>query len=762
MYEEEERALTRIVREILGGKPVSDYPFDMFPKIKNYLYELKEKAISLGQNERIKLIKRAFIEIKEVEKKHQKEILQDEKSSSETNKPSDSELEAMIDKMIAGEKIEPFNINLIPPLIKRLKKRIKNHIINDDFEMAQNYEDLHQILLTEFRNGETTGQKEWLQKTILEKLEKAEQKLKYIEEAYRQHLNENERMTAEAINKENQLNQIELNDFDAETQGPLPPFSKTFSSELQNLRETQKKLIICKRYKEAAIVRDKIKEIIEIELEGIEDKHLRSREARREQLLDSHYQKIDCILTKSDSQKINIDYIFGKKISSLKKQIDFYERQLDMINSSKRLNTQFNPAVSFDVSPDEYQPKILKSRTPMSVRQLSMREPWSLLFDASKRLNVTKIDELAEPHWKTIEPRQTDTEVYSQFVTSLVSTPKSWERVHQRKVSSAKSQRKKWQNNQSIYSSDRRNRSEEKQRRINKKIEYYENVNDENFTEDTNTTTPNRTKKKRNKQNMRSSSQSRSKNDKINEINIQTPSNNINYNYDNLTNRSKNNFISYSDNIRNSQKGKNSNIRKSLNSYSSTIYYNNSNNKSQKQNKNINNKVTISNTLEYDNLVSNFESSSTFHKSNNSNSNKRSSSKSLSQSAKYTNLSNPTQSSKLISSMSETASTTTITKSSSNVGNIQSISSSSSRKQDDISNTIKKTKKSNKSDSLELSSNIYYNGLTYTQFIDARRNKAMQTKKKKSLYNLFGEKSDFEKFCQTVPPSRKEQLPIYL
>ena len=74
MYEEEERTLTRIVREILGGKPVSDYPFDMFPKIKNYLYELKEKAISLGQNDRIKLIKRAFIEIKEVEKKHQKDF----------------------------------------------------------------------------------------------------------------------------------------------------------------------------------------------------------------------------------------------------------------------------------------------------------------------------------------------------------------------------------------------------------------------------------------------------------------------------------------------------------------------------------------------------------------------------------------------------------------------------------------------------------------------------------------------------------------
>ena len=217
-------------------------------------------------------------------------------------------------------------------------------------------------------------------------------------------------------------------------------------------------------------------------------------------------------MTKSESQRINIDDFFQKKIDSLKNQIAFFERQLDLINTSKRFKMQYDPSISFENQPDEFQPKVLKTRTPMSVRQLSMRDPWSLFFDSSKRLNVTKIDELAEPHWKTIEPRQTDTEVYSEFVSSLVSTPKSWDRVHRRKISSARPNRQNWQTNPSIYSINRRNKSEEKKRRVNMKINIYDNENDENGFSNNINTTPNRIKKKRSKKGLRSSSLVKSKN----------------------------------------------------------------------------------------------------------------------------------------------------------------------------------------------------------------------------------------------------------
>lgn len=744
MNDEEERSLKRIIREILGGKPVTDYPIGMLPKIKNYLYDIKEKAISLGQNDRVKLIQRAFIQINEFEKKYQKSVKSNEKLEDEQKKLSEEELESMINKMIAGEEIPPFDVKLIPPLIKCIKKRIKFHIQKDEFELAQNYEDLHQILFTELRNGKTNGQKEWLQKKIMDRLEKAEQKLKELEEIRAEKLDQNEKMTSDAIETINQQNQIELDNFDAETQGPLPPFSKTFSSELQNLRETQKKLIICKRFKEAADVRDKIKEIIEIELEGIEDKHFRSRESRREQILDMHYQRIDCILTKSESQRINIDDFYGKKIDSLRNQIEFLERQLDLINSSKRYKTQFDPAISFDIPPEEYQPKVLKSKTPLSVRQLSMRDPWSLFFDSSKRLNVTKIDELAEPRWKTIEPRQTDTEVYSQFISSLITTPKSWDRVHNRKINSARLNRKSWQSNPSNYTTNRRNKSEEKRKMVSMKINYNDFDNEENgLADNANKTTPNRIKKKRSRKGFRSSSLART-----NGIDIYSAEINP------INNQSNRNYSYYSGSNINNKKELKSNTRSST--INSNYNYNSSNNyKKLNAYDSSNNKISIANSSNYNNLVSNFESASTFNKNSTTNSTR--------QSDKYSSLSGANSSSKV------TAKTATLDKKQSSLSSENnqrvSINSSSANYISNNSSNNSKTsvsfKKSNKTDSIELSSNIYYNGLTYTQTIDARRNKAIQTKKKKSLANLY-EKSDFEKFCQTVPPSRKEQLPSYL
>lgn len=746
-YPEDERTLKRAVREILGGKSVNDFPINMIPKIKNYLYDLKEKAVSLGQNDRIKLIQKAFIQINELERKQQKINMKNEQSSEEQIKPTESELENMINKMMAGEQMEPFNVKLIPPLIKCIKKRIQFHIQRDEFEMAQNYEDLHQILFTEYRNGETTGHKEWLQKKIMDRLEKAEQKLREIEQAYEEKLKENEKITNDAIEKINQQNQVDLNNFDAETQGPLPPFTKTFSSELQGLRETQKKLIVCKRFKEAADVRDKIKEIIEIELEDIEDKHFRSREAQREQIIDAHYQRIDCIMTKSESQRINIDDFFQKKIDSLKNQIAFFERQLDLINTSKRFKMQFDPAISFENQPDEFQPKVLKTRTPMSVRQLSMRDPWSLFFDSSKRLNVTKIDELAEPRWKTIEPRQTDTEVYSEFVSSLVSTPKSWDRVHRRKISSARPNRQNWQTNPSIYSINRRNKSEEKKRRVSMKINIYDNENDENGFSNNINTTPNRVKKKRSKKGLRSSSLVKSKSG-FKGVDIYSAAMTSN-------GQSNRNNYTYNESNRNSNNGRKINVSNSTSNVNSV--YNSSNNSRKQNTYNSNdNKISIANSTNYNNLVSNFESASTYNQNNMASSTR--------QSDKYSSLSGSISKSKITSH--KTISTSNQLYSNSDNNQKVSISSSSanyiSNNNNKSSVSIQKSKKSNQSDPLELSSNIYFNGLTYTQTIDARRNKATQSKKNKSLANLFGEKSDFERFCQTVPPSRKEQLPNYI
>jgi hypothetical protein len=79
-------------------------------------------------------------------------------------------------------------------------------------------------------------------------LESAEHEVDEAKEAYERDLNRLEHELTEAHARMRCEFAKELENFEEENDVHFPPFTKTFSSDLQNLRETQRLLIPTKRY----------------------------------------------------------------------------------------------------------------------------------------------------------------------------------------------------------------------------------------------------------------------------------------------------------------------------------------------------------------------------------------------------------------------------------------------------------------------------------------------------------------------------------
>ena len=888
-YDEKEQVLMRYVREILTGKPVKEFPIESLPLIKKKLIEIRDSSIQISK---IKLAKQAIMDIIEAEKQYKKSVKENEKNYSETptvksSKLTKEDLDDLINQIVEGEEIDSIPIKQIPSLLKQIKKRIDSHSDLEEFESAQYYEDLRKLLSLKMRDAKRNDDKSQKQNSLLTKIENTERKLQIAQQNYQYELQNLEMETREQLEKIYQMNQDELNKFDQETEGPLPPFTKRFSSELQNLRETQRHLILCKRFRDAALVRDKLKEICEIELENITDRHLRQRESYRNQMIDLHNNRIQYALQRAETQRIEISDANNKVIDALRKEIEIYERKLDMLNTSKRLNKTEDPTTlslfesahtnssimplsgnyssglsfsNFDNNEPDYTVKISKERQPLLARQLALREPFSLVFD---RKDLSRIDVLEEPRWKTIDPRRSESETRF-IINSATATPKS-EKITSKGKRSLHSARVKknnpfityikpkhylesddfiqlpsWLSN-SLFDNDdhfspiranNRKRSKSLVKNSTKTINrknvfessshissdkespYIQNKHesDDEYLKRNNKKKSNLSKKeqkvrsrfsqslnlvanpefqnknKSKKTSKRRSSQqnksgiyigknllstysanedksynnnnntiSTSKQVKVSELNDNNMSlmnrnlsaissktidnimnsnafnltTNINQNsYDNVKQR---NHDFYKRNMFNNRKEKNvstsidadyknnSNININSYRYRGTNHQNNSKNYSQERNdktsiSNLSKKRSASINIanQYNTINNQFE----LFTSNESNTNYD---QNRNQKKKITNSNN-----------SKTVSNRTSHK---------KISYSLSSSSDDLKTT-----------------NFVFNGFSYTQSVDKRRNKYFQTNKKAGVGKLIGKKSEFEEFCDSIPPSRYEQL----
>jgi len=121
----------------------------------------------------------------------------------------------------------------------------------------------------------------------------------------------------------------ELNEFDLETEGPLPPQYRKFSRNLLNLRETEKHLLKTRRFEEAGIIKKEADGLEIIEMEELRGKYERLRTILRDKLIENYEQKMECMESRAQRERKKIESDGFSLIEMHKKTIENLEKRLE-------------------------------------------------------------------------------------------------------------------------------------------------------------------------------------------------------------------------------------------------------------------------------------------------------------------------------------------------------------------------------------------------------------------------------------------------
>jgi hypothetical protein len=381
-----DKELRRLVRQIINGKPLSDVPISQIPELRSGLTDAQSKALSDSQITRFKVIQRILTDLTRIERSHERTV----RSATDRPRPKKarldpSELDTLIEGLLTNRGfLNEIATGIIPLLIRRLKRRrIPAHIRSSEFENSQQAQELIYELQAELRIRAKTADRANRDDRALQSLESAEANLQAAQDVYGDELDQFELSMAAGVDRVNTENQREVEVLDAEQYAPLPAFSMTFSSELQNLKATKQHLIFAKRFHEAGLVHNQLREMTDNELGVIEARHSRSQELARQRLLARHNQKVACTTSKFESDRVVMVQRNERRIDQLKQAV---------VNRERRLGHSVEWFTSARVSEADWRSSI--------VGQSPVR----------RRKDVCKpaASDLPEPYWKTAVHEQTE------------------------------------------------------------------------------------------------------------------------------------------------------------------------------------------------------------------------------------------------------------------------------------------------------------------------------------------------------------------
>ena len=411
--EDERKRATRLVREILAGKPVSEVPSSKFPILKEKLNEMRNDAIQLNQLRRIRVIQSILTQMSVIEARERERTINKNKGPA----PTDQQIESVLQNLMQTKSTKTVENDMIPYLVRYIKNSVLPGLLKDeDFFKAHEYQTMREKLESESRNRRRENTKRETYEKIIKALEDAETKMDLENQEHENALNQWELDVADALERLNTKNTKELEDFDATTQGPLPAFTKTFSSNVQNLAATQEHLVKAKRFKDAGLVHEKLTQLKSVELGIIEDKHLRKRDAERQTLIEHQQQQVKCLLDKFEASKLTMVKAHDKLVNSLKYTIANLESRLFFLYHSTQMERKGE-----DYTPEtDWMASIPVGVRTQLERRLAKRQPW--IAGSSRRVNETEVSVGVEPYWKS-DITVGQTEVVPQHSRSTGNSP---------------------------------------------------------------------------------------------------------------------------------------------------------------------------------------------------------------------------------------------------------------------------------------------------------------------------------------------------
>lgn len=315
---EKEKKMTKIIRELIEGKSVSDIPKSQFQDTKQALLDAKQAAIENGQVERLKKLQNILSDIMKYEKTMK---IRAPKKKARRNSsfaapktlvkevPKEV-LSSVLDDLANGFPFEIAETYLLPGLITESKEKADQMIEQGEYMEAQKYEDIHNRLVRILGQRNIEERETNKHASVTNQLNTAKVSLARTEDEFKSTLEKFDEKHKQAVVSLKQEYDIIISNFDAETSAGLPESQKKWSSYLLSLRDTEQSLLKSRRFEEAAKIKEEADNRALEELEQLEIKFAQSRAFARRKLLEEKNTKLQCLDEKymGRRQKIVLEY----------------------------------------------------------------------------------------------------------------------------------------------------------------------------------------------------------------------------------------------------------------------------------------------------------------------------------------------------------------------------------------------------------------------------------------------------------------------
>ena len=356
MNEDEIRQVAHFCRELLSGKPASDVPQEILPKVQAVMEAAMLNAVTEGNAQRVRQIQSIIADIdgvkgltetkNEIEGKGLPEIPSPESMNSAEPKslpesrnspeqrdsapPESVELNDTLEKLVNGAACDQVEPEKLPELITFTKQKIDSLIERRRLIRAQKYEDVLCILqgLQRFRAGGQENRKQELEM----QLERKKQSLEEERIKMEKELDELAKKTAESRENQNKEWEEKMEKYDQKTAGELPPQYRKFSQRLLALREQENSLIKMRRYGDAGYRQMEADSLERYELVELRKRYERDREVKKATMKEQHELKMRVLEQNAERQRQKIELEHRNNIDTLKQVIANLEKRIESMD----------------------------------------------------------------------------------------------------------------------------------------------------------------------------------------------------------------------------------------------------------------------------------------------------------------------------------------------------------------------------------------------------------------------------------------------
>ena len=385
---EEQKEIARITKGLLKGElTAKDFSPAYDNQILKVLETAKKQAILDGNVERVKKIHSAANVILErnAQKNKQtsnrpKSILQIRRSqnSSMTSRAAPlsseeaSELETTISRMKNGEQLREKDYENLPQLVQYSRSKADSLSSEKKYMEAQEIEDIGkraQALVPLQKEREKIKQRDAILTQRITNYEDNESGDSKSDDDWQKKEDEEKQYL---LNKENTRYEKQMEEFDKETNGELPPQYRKYSATLLNLQQQENQLVKARRFAEANTVFLQVSKLEKEENERNMQKWKQHRMFLRQKLEQEHQNKIDIIMERNESYEMkrmqnkaykdeNHEKIIQNMRNEQSKNTNNTMRKKSLVTNSSPYHRNYQTSRSMVTSPVYNRRQIVKS-----------------------------------------------------------------------------------------------------------------------------------------------------------------------------------------------------------------------------------------------------------------------------------------------------------------------------------------------------------------------------------------------------------------